>query len=113
MNTPSFRTAIAVVLAAAFSTGIAAGAMAETQWDKDHPRRVEVNHRLNDQDKRIHHDVKDGQMSRAEAAKLHRDDHGIRQEERRMASRDGSHLTKRDDRILNHQENQVSRQISQ
>ena len=102
-----------LALAAFFAAGIASNAMAETPWQKDHPRRVEVNHRLANQNRRIHHEVKDGQITHAQAASLHRDDATIRHEERGMASQDGSHLTRADDRSLNQQENQVSRDIGQ
>jgi hypothetical protein len=57
--------------------------------------------------------VRDGKMSPAEAAKLHRDDHQVRQEERDMAHQDNGHITRQEDRTLNQQENQVSKQIGQ
>jgi hypothetical protein len=107
----SFLKVSAFAIAVAFSTAIAANAMAETQWNKDHPRRTEVNHRLNNQNRRIDHKVADGQMTRGQAAQLHKDDSQVRQEERDMASQDGSHITKQEDRTLNQQENQVSRDI--
>jgi hypothetical protein len=78
---------------------------------KNHPRRSEVNHRLNKQDSRIHSKVKNGDMSRAEAHNLHRKDHQIRKEERRMASRHDGHITKHEQNRLNRQENHVSRKI--
>lgn len=102
---------IAAVAAVAFS--FAGVASAQTQWDATHPRRAEVNHRLANQDRRIHHDVREGDMTHAEATKLHRDDHKIRREERLMASQDGGHITKQEQRTLNQQENQVSKQIGQ
>jgi hypothetical protein len=40
----------------------------EGQFDKDHPRRAEVNQRLENQDKRIQNEVKEGKMSKGEAA---------------------------------------------
>lgn len=83
----------------------------ETQWQKDHPRRAQVNGRLANQDKRIHQEVKEGEMSKAKAAQLHKEDHQIRQEERTMASHDGGHITKADQRALNQQESAVSRKI--
>lgn len=107
----SVRTAAALALAAFFSTAIAAGAMAETQWQKDHPRRHQVNHRLNNQNQRIHHEVRDGQLSKAQGAALHKDDGQIRQEEHDMASQDGGHITKQEQGTLNQQENQVSHDI--
>jgi hypothetical protein len=105
---PVYLAAIATVTLAFAGT-----ASAETHWDATHPRRVEVNHRLTNQDRRIHQEVREGEMSHAQAAQLHRDDHQIRHEERLMASQDNSHLTRVDDRALNQQENHVSRQIGQ
>jgi hypothetical protein len=83
----------------------------ESTWDKNHPRRAEVNGRLANQNKRINNEVKDGQISKGQAAKLHKEDRQIRGEERVMASHDGGHITKADQRSLNQQENAVSRQI--
>jgi hypothetical protein len=100
-------TAVSMTLA-----GIASSALAdETQWQKDHPRRTEVNGRLANQNRRINNEVKDGQINKAQAHQLHNEDHAIRQEERTMASTNGSHITKTEQRALNQQENQVSRQI--
>lgn len=86
-------------------------AMAETNWQKNHPRRAEVNHRLNNQDRRIHNEVKEGEMTRQQAGQLHKQDRQIRQEERDMASQNGGHITKQEDRTLNQQENHVSHEI--
>ncbi|WP_175151351.1 hypothetical protein [Paraburkholderia ultramafica] len=99
--------------AAALALSFVGTASAQTNWDATHLRRAEVNHRLENQDRRIHQEVRDGEMSHAEAARLHRDDHQIRQEERDMASQDRSHITRREDYALNQQENRVSRQIGQ
>jgi hypothetical protein len=90
---------------------LAGTASAETTWQKNHPRRTQVNHRLNNQDKRIHQDVKDGTLSKSQAAGLHKEDHQVRQEERDMASQNGGHITKGEQRVLNGQENQISNQI--
>jgi hypothetical protein len=85
----------------------------ETKWDKDHPRREQVNQRLNNQDKRIKEERKEGEISKGQAAKLHKEDHQIRQEERDMASQNGGHITKQEQKTLNQQENKVSKQIGQ
>ena len=50
-------------------------------------------------------------MTKAQAAKIRKEDRQIRQEERAMASQNGGHITKREQRTLNQQENSVSRQI--
>ncbi len=86
-------------------------ASAETTWQKNHPRRTQVNHRLSNQDRRIHNDVKDGTLSKSQAANLHHEDHQVRQEERDMSSQNGGHITKSEQGVLNHQENAISSQI--
>lgn len=80
-------------------------------WAQHHPRRAEVNKRLQNQNRRIHEEVKEGEMSKAEAAKLHKEDHQIRQEERTMASQNNGHITKAEQKALNQQENAVSKEI--
>ena len=107
----SIRKALTVTAVTLALGGLAGNAMADTQWQKDHPRREQVNNRLANQNKRIHNEVKDGQINKAQAAKLHSEDHAIRQEERTMASTNGGHITKAEQKSLNQQENQVSKQI--
>jgi hypothetical protein len=83
----------------------------ETQWQKDHPRRTQVNGRLANQNKRINNEEKSGQITQGQAKQLHSEDHAMRQEERTMASTNGGHITKAEQKSLNQQENQVSQQI--
>jgi len=105
-------TAASIAIVALFAAASSFPAMAD-DWKQDHPRRVEVNKRLENQNDRIHHEVKDGQINKAQAAQLHKDDRQVRQEERDMASQDHSHITKSEQRTLNQQENGISRQIGQ
>jgi hypothetical protein len=108
----SIRSILTVAAVSVALSGIAANAVADdTQWQKDHPRREEVNNRLANQNKRIHQERKEGEINKAQAAKLHREDHAIRQEERTMASTNHGHITKAEQKSLNQQENQVSKQI--
>ena len=86
-------------------------ASADTTWQKNHPRREQVNNRLANQNKRIHNDVKNGTLTKGQAATLHHEDHQVRQEERDMASQNGGHITKSEQRVLNQQENGISNQI--
>jgi len=90
---------------------LAGSASAEDTWQKNHPRRAQVNHRLANQNKRINADVKDGTMSKSQAAAVHHEDHQVRQEERDMASQNGGHITKSEQNVLNQQENGISNQI--
>lgn len=105
------RSLIALAVAGVFAVGIAGSAMADTPWQKAHPRREQVNNRLNNQNARIHREVKEGELTKQQAAGLHAQDHQIRQEERDMASQNGTHITKLEQATLNQQENHVSQEI--
>lgn len=85
--------------------------MADTQWQKNHPAREQVNNRLKNQNRRIHKEVKEGDITKQQAHQLHQQDHSIRQEERGMASQNGGRLTPQEHNTLNQQENGVSSQI--
>ena len=91
--------------------GVAGSAMAETNWQKNHPRRTEVNNRLANQRQRINNQLAKGDLSKSQARALHRDDHQVRQEERDMASQNGGHITKSEQHTLNQQENAISHDI--
>ena len=108
MHPISKRLSVIIITALA---GMASTAMADTTWQKNHPRREQVNNRLANQNKRIHQDVKNGTLSKSQAAALHNSDHQIRQEERDMASQNGGHITKSEQKVLNQQENAVSNSI--
>ncbi len=103
--------ALTIALTTAFIAGIASSAVAETKWEKNHPRRDQVNDRLENQNRRIKQERKEGELTKAQAAKLHKEDRQIRQEERDMASQNGGHITKSEQKVLNQQENAVSQQI--
>ena len=107
----SARKSLTFAAAIVALASLAGTASAETAWQKAHPRRTQVNHRLANQNRRIHNDVKDGTMTKSQAAQVHREDHQVRQEERDMASQNGGHITKPEQGVLNHQENGVSNQI--
>ena len=107
----SARTVLIVSAATFALAGLTNTALADTKWQKNHPRREEVNNRLANQNQRIHNEVKEGEMSKTQAARLHKEDRQIRREERMMASQNGGHITKSEQKVLNQQESQVSKQI--
>ena len=113
MTTTKFaRKAIVLTALTALFAGTAASAFAtDTKWEKHHPRREQVNNRLENQNDRIAREVKEGDLTKAQARKLHREDRQIRGEERAMASQNGGHITKSEQTVLNQQENAVSKQI--
>jgi hypothetical protein len=104
---------VALVVTAGFimGAGLSPVHADETAWQKNHPRRAEVNKRLANQNSRINQGLKNGTLTKSEAARLHKKDRQIRQEERDMASQNGGHITKQEQRTLNAQENKVSGQI--
>lgn len=102
------------LLIALFGAAVALGGAATASagpWQDHHPRRVEVNHRLANQNMRIDHAVREGRIAPREAANLHHQDRVIRHEERHDAAFHGSHLTRVEQARLNHQENAVSGHI--
>jgi len=102
---------VVFVISFAVAGGAVSAAFAETQWERNHPRRDQVNDRLANQNRRISRELKEGEITKQQANQLHREDHAIRQEERDMAKINGGHITKGEQKVLNRQENAVSGQI--
>ena len=99
--------AVGLVMAA----GAADAASAATTWQARHPHRVEVNHRLAHLNRSIRKDRRDGAITAAQAGGLHERVHMIRVQERRDARHDHSHITRREQARLNHEEAGVRRHI--
>ena len=91
--------------------GAAGAASAATPWQAHHPRRVEVNHRINHLNRSIRVERREGKITARQAHYLHARTHAIRAQERRMAARDGGHLTRREQVRLNREEHGVRRHI--
>jgi len=101
------------VAAASLACLLGAGSASAETWDQAHPRRVEVNHRLNMQNRRIDREHREGELKGGEAHKLHEQDRFVRHEERFDAAQNGGHITRQERRALNQQENGVSKEIRQ
>jgi hypothetical protein len=110
MNTKAKFATVALGLAVVLAG--AGGASADTTWQTHHPRREEVNNRLARQNHRITVERREGELTRRQAHELRAEDRGVRARERFYASRDGGHVSRAEQRRLNHEENGVSRQIS-
>jgi hypothetical protein len=95
----------------AMTAGAASAASAQATFDQTHPRRAEVNGRLENQDRRINREQRQGEISPAKAYRLHRADRRMRGEERRFARHDNGHITRGEQHGLNRQENAVSHRI--
>jgi hypothetical protein len=106
------RSAAAVIAAViGLLTVTTSSAFAETAWEHNHPRRDQVNDRLAVQSARINHEFREGELTRWQARRLHAEDRTIRAEERRMAFFHRGHISRGEQRLLNRQEDFVSRQI--
>lgn len=104
------KNIVSTALISALFLAAAAPAMAETQWQKDHPRRAEVNQRLANERAKTRNEVASGKLTGQQAHQLNKEDRQIRREERSMAAQNGGHITRQEQRTLNQQENAVNAQ---
>ena len=73
---------------------------------KNHPRVNEVNSRIDNKEKRINREEREGKISKRQAKADKRNLRAINHEKRDMRRTDGGHLTKHDQKALNHQLNE-------
>ena len=105
------RKSVLFGLAAAVLIASGSTALADTRWERFHPRRDQVNDRLERQNHRINHEYREGELSRWQVRELHLEHRGIRRQERFFAAHHDGHITRREQRLLDREENGVSRQI--
>ena len=77
----------------------------------NHPRVNQVNHRIDNQEKRINTQRKDGNITKSQAQQDRRNLKAVNQEKRDMRKQDNGHLTKADQKALNQQLNSNSKKI--
>jgi hypothetical protein len=82
------------------------------QVDPGHPRVNQVNRRETNQQKRIGNGVKNGQLNPGETRRLERGEQRLQHNEKRDMAKDNGHLTKKDQRQLNHEGNHMSKRIA-
>ena len=78
---------------------------------KNHPRVNQVNNRIDNQEKRITQERKEGDLTKTQAQNDRKNLSTINQEKRDMRKMDKGHLTKQDQNALNQQLNQNSKKI--
>jgi hypothetical protein len=100
--------AIAVTLS---TSAFAQGPGHQPKHIPDHPRVNQVNSRIDNQEKRINEERKEGELTGKQARTDRRDLRTINQEKHDMRSQDNGHLTRADQRSLNQQLNHNSRRI--
>ena len=82
------------------------------QVDPDHPRVNQVNGRETNQQNRIANGVKSGKLTPGQTARLERGEQRLQNNEKRDMAKDNGHLTKQNQRQLNHEANNMSKRIA-
>src|SRR5262249_61225199 len=103
MFTISKKSSLAIIVT---SLGVVActSQMASAGWPQNHPRRAEVNARLEVQNWRINQALSHGKITPAQAHALHAQDHFIPKEERFEAKQNGGYITPADPQEHNPEE---------
>ena len=79
--------------------------------DPGHPRVNEVNRREENQQKRIANGINNGSLSPKESANLEKREASVQKQEANDMAKHHGHLTKAEQRQLNHRENRISKSI--
>ena len=78
---------------------------------KDHPRRNEVNTRVDNQRERINQGLKNGTLNKQEAQQMRANDRAIKQQEHADVKANGGYLTGAQQKQINQEENANSQLI--
>jgi hypothetical protein len=82
-----------------------------SKFATEHPRRNEVNKRVDNQRERINEGVKDGKLTHEQAQQLRANDRAIKEQEHAEVKANGGHLTGAEQKQLNQEENANSKMI--
>lgn len=81
------------------------------QVDPGHPRVNQVNQREQNQQDRIANGVKNDHLTPGQTANLEKGEQRLQNNEKKDMAADNGHLTKKDQRQLNHEANHMSKKI--
>jgi hypothetical protein len=110
-KSPVMRKSIVAALAALVVAGAATPSFAETSWERNHPRRDQVNDRIANQFRRISQERREGELTRGQAHWLRQQDRHILAQERADARWNGGYITRGQQAHFNRELNGVSREI--
>jgi hypothetical protein len=105
------RQSALLAFSSLLAIGAAAPAFAESAWDRNHPRRDQVNDRIGHQERRITQERREGELSHGQARAMREQLRGVRADERADARLHGSHITRVQQAQLNRDLNATSREI--
>ncbi len=89
MNSRTVTKLVVAACTAFIVAGSAGSAFAETPWETSHPWRDQVNDRLENQNRRIHQERREGELDHRQARQLHREDHLLQNFQRRVRRKYG------------------------
>ena len=81
------------------------------KFDKEHPRRGQVNERVKNQRARINQGEKNGTLTKQQGNQLKANDRAIKEQEHADVKANGGHITKGEQKQLNQEENANSTMI--
>lgn len=81
------------------------------RFEQHHPRRDQVLDRAQRQNHRITQEVREGEMTHAQAHALRLDDRSVRLQQRADAKANGGYITKQEQKDMNQELNANSKQI--
>ncbi len=111
MKTTMKSLILAAIASAICTVSFAQGPGHQPTHLKHHPRVNQVNKRIDNQEKRITEERKEGDLTKAQAKADRKNLKAINQEKRAMRKQDNGHLTKADQKVLNQQLDQNSKKI--
>jgi predicted transglutaminase-like cysteine proteinase len=100
-----------MTVAAAAQTSSTTSGAGPGKVDPGHPRVNQVNHREQHQQNRIANGIKSDKLTSQQTAHLERGETRLKKNEKRDMAADNGHLTKQDQRQLNHEANRESTRI--
>jgi hypothetical protein len=107
----TFRNPLALTFAGLLVAGLATPAFAESAWERNHPRRDQVNDRIANQFHRINQERREGELSRGQARALRMQERGVLAEERADARLHGGHISRVQQAQLNRDLNAIGHEI--
>jgi len=106
-----FRKPFTLAFAGLLVAGLATPAFAESVWERNHPRRDQVNDRISNQFHRINQERREGELSRGQARAMRMQERGVLAEERADARLHGGHITRVEQAQLNRDLNAIGHEI--
>lgn len=101
-----------LLLAATLASGVLISTpAAANRWEHRHPRRDQVLDRVERQDRRIHDERREGDITKEQARALRLSDRSIRLQHRADARANDGHITRAEQRTLNQELNANSKAI--